>query len=121
MRKSIYTLRMIYTWWKGTQISKFYDVPDKELIGYGHTLLRQGFERGISLKRQIMVYTIFLDNLKDRKDKNKPIRRSDHNYGMNCLMALVKLKVIDLDDAEDGIFRSCPKLIKRKRKLPLHN
>ena len=66
-----------------------------------------------------MVYSIFLDNLKDRKDKNKPIRRSDHNYGMNCLMALVKLKVIYLDDSADGIFRQS--LIKGKRKGSLHN
>ena len=110
---------MIYTWWKGTQISKFYDVPDKELIGYGMTLIRKGLERGVNLKRQIMAYSIFLDNLKDRKDKNKPIRRSDHNYGMNCLMALVKLKVIDLDDSDDGIFRQS--LIKGKRKGSLHN
>ena len=102
---------MIHTFWKGTLISKFYEVSDDELMKLGSQLVEQGVRRGTPIKTQVKVYTSFLDNLKDRKTKKKPIRRTDHTFGLHSLCALVKLKIISLDDDLDGILNQ-----KKRRK-----
>lgn len=97
---------MLYTYWKGTLLSKFQEVDDKECLEYGKKLIEHSIRREkISIKTQIETYIYFLDSIKKRKDNKQPIYRSDHLLGYHTLMALCYLKVIDLDDVEDGIFR----------------
>ena len=92
---------MIYTFWDGLLISKFKAVEK----GLEYNLIKRGLLEGRSLDKQILVYKNFLDIIKDRKLNNKPIRRSDHNFSLYCIMALIKLKVIEEeDDPLNGLY-----------------
>ena len=94
---------MIYTFWRGLLISKF-KATEKDLDQLGYKIIKKGLEEGRSLDTQIVVYKHFLDTIKDRKVKKLPIYRGDHNFGLYCLMALIKLKVIDKDCPENGLY-----------------
>jgi len=100
---------MILTFWQGTYLSKFKDFKKSkdrdEMFTKVNRLIIQNFRDNISMKDQIDVYTQFLNNIKDRKDKKKAIYRSDHIFCLHCLFALVKLKVIEEeDDPLNGFF-----------------
>tara|TARA_R110000824_G_scaffold136868_5_gene300792 strand:- start:55 stop:369 length:315 start_codon:yes stop_codon:yes gene_type:complete len=103
---------MILTFWDGVYISKWRRIPRRELIELGGNLILTGLKEGVSLDKQIVFYKYFLDTLKDRKIKKKRIYRSDHQYGLSCMMALIKLKVIEEeDDPNNGLYRH-PKQIR---------
>jgi hypothetical protein len=104
---------MIYTFWDGLYISKFHNIDKKELNNLGYNLIKKGLEEGRSIDIQIGVYKHFLDCIKDRKLKRRPIYRSDHNFGLYCIMALIKLKVIDEDEELNGLYY--PPKLRRKR------
>lgn len=95
---------MIYIFWDGLYISKFHKIKKKELYDLGYKLIKKGLEEGRSIDTQIEVYRYFLDTIKDRKLKKRPIYRTDHNFGLYCIMALIKLKVIDEDDDLNGLY-----------------
>ena len=95
---------MIYTWWKGTQLSKFYNITEEECLQHGKDLIEGGIRRNHYIKLQIQTYTLFLNGLKRRKINKQPIRRSDHTLGFHSLMALCYLKIIDIDDYNNGLF-----------------
>tara|TARA_R110002012_G_scaffold11804_1_gene52787 strand:+ start:65 stop:421 length:357 start_codon:yes stop_codon:yes gene_type:complete len=100
---------MILTFWQGTYLSKFKDFTKSkdrdEMFTKVNRLIIQNFRDNIPMKEQIDVYSHFLNNIKDRKDKKKAIYRSDHIFCLHCLFALVKLKVIEEeDDPLNGFF-----------------
>lgn len=109
---------MIYTWWKGTQLSKFFSISEEECFQHGKDLIEGGIRQNISVKSQIRTYLLFLNNLKRRKDNNQPIYQSDHRLGFHSLMALCYLQIVNIDDGDTGVFfapaTSCPR-IKRKK------
>tara|TARA_R110000803_G_scaffold171408_2_gene234355 strand:- start:733 stop:1059 length:327 start_codon:yes stop_codon:yes gene_type:complete len=101
---------MIYTYWKGTIISKWEEThTETDLLKIGSDLIMTGLKDGVSIQKQIEGYKRFMDGIKKRKDEKKPIRRTDHNMGLFALMALVKTKQIDFDDDNDGIFIQGPR------------
>ena len=109
---------MLYTYWKGTLLSKFQEVDDIECLEYGKTLIEHSIRREkISIKTHIQTYIYFLNCIKRRKYNKQPIYRSDHLLAYHSLMALCYLKIIDLDDVEDGILR----VSQKSRKTSLSN
>ena len=97
---------MIYTWWKGTQLSKFFTITEKECLEHGKDLIESSLRKNIPIKQQIGTYTLFLNGMKRRKDNKLAIRRSDHLLAFHSLMALCYLKIVNLDDYDTGIFIS---------------
>ncbi len=72
----------------------------KTLQGY----LNQGEEliyksKGIPIKVQIKTYLLFCNEIYSRKKNKLSIRRSDHIFFLNCLSALMRLKIIDNDES----------------------
>ena len=53
---------------------------------------------GIPILEQIKNFSRFCSAIYFRKIQNKPIYRTDHHLFLCCLMALLRLKVIDNDD-----------------------
>lgn len=104
---------MIYTWWKGTQISKFIEIPEEECLSMGKKLIEKSIRDNIPIKDQIYTYHHYLNAIKRRKDNKQPIRRSDHLFAFHTLMALAYLKIINIDDDDTGLFYS-PKKKKPK-------
>ena len=95
----------VYTFWDGLYISKFKVKNKKELYDRGNDLLLTSLKEGHSLKYQALVYKKFLDQLCDRKLRKESIWRSDHNFGIMCLMALIKLNYVEeQDDPERGLY-----------------
>ena len=107
---------MLYTFWKGTLISKWKNISDKECLEFGKSMIEKSIRKNINIKDQIHTYTYFMNLIKRRKENKQPIYRSDHQLAFHSLMALCYLKIINLDDDRDGIFRS----IKSNRKLSLN-
>lgn len=65
--------------------------------------LQQGEEliyksKGIPIKLQIKTYLHFCNQIYNRKKNNLAIRRSDHIYFLNCLTALLRLRIIENDE-----------------------
>ena len=106
---------MLYTFWKGTLISKWLEITEEECLEFGRKLIEQSLRKNINIKDQIHTYTHFMNLIKRRKDNKEAIYKSDHQLSFHTLMALCYLKITDLDDPENGIL-----LIKRKRKLRLN-
>ena len=107
---------MLYIYWKGTKISKWYETPEKECLEHGKNLIEQSLRQGISIKQQIFTYNKFMNILKRKKDNSESIKRSDHLLGFHTLFALAYLRIIDLDDPDSGSLT-----IRRKRPLIKHN
>jgi hypothetical protein len=99
---------MIYTFWDGLLISRFFETDINNLA---YPLIKKGLEEGRSIDTQIKLYKHFLDTIKDRKLKRRRINRTDHNFALYCIMALIKLKVIEEDEPLNGLYYSP----KRKR------
>ena len=71
---------MIYTYWKGTILSKWDEThTETQLLKIGSDLLLTGMKDGVTIPKQIAGYRRFLDGMKKRKDEKKSIRRTDHN------------------------------------------
>lgn len=86
-------------YYKGLLISSYPLSKFKTLNKY----LNQGEEliyksKGIPIKSQIKMYTHYCNVIYLRKKENKPIYRQDHIYFLNCLTALLRLRVIDNDE-----------------------
>lgn len=86
-------------YFKGQLISSYALTKKKTLQAY----LNQGEEliyksKGIPIKIQIKTYLHFCNEIYSRKKNNLAIRRSDHIYFLNCLTALLRLRIIDNDD-----------------------
>jgi hypothetical protein len=54
--------------------------------------------KGINIKKQIKMYLYFCNMIYTRKKNNLPIYKSDHIYFLNCITALLRLKIIDNDE-----------------------
>jgi hypothetical protein len=101
----------ICLYFKGKLISSFPLSVKKTIDKYfiqGEELIYQS--KGIPIKLQIKTYLHFCNMIYNRKINNKPIRGSDHIYFLNCLMALLRLRIIE-DDELNGF------LICKKKKL----
>lgn len=96
---------MLYTFWKGTLLSKWDEVKDEECLKYGKDLIEHSIRENIPIKKQIETYIHFLNCIKRRKDNNQPIYRSDHQMAYHSLMALCYLQIINLDDDTCGILK----------------
>ena len=86
-------------YFKGLLISSYPLTKKKTLQAY----LNQGEEliynsKGIPIQAQIKTYLHFCNAIYSRKKNNQPIRRSDHIYLLNCLTALLRLRIIDNDE-----------------------
>ena len=86
-------------YFKGLLISS-YPLTKKKTL---HAYLNQGEEliyksKGIPIKVQIKTYLHFCNEIYSRKKNNLAIRRSDHIYFLNCLTALLRLRIIDNDE-----------------------
>lgn len=89
-------------YFKGLLISSFPLTKKKTCQAYlnqGEELIYQS--KGIPINIQIKTYLYFCNMIYNRKRNNKPIRRSDHVYFLNCLTALLRLKILE-NDIEDG-------------------
>ena len=89
----------ICLYYKGLLISSFALTKKKTLERY----LQQGEEliytsKGIPIRIQIKTYIHFCIQIYNRKKKNLSIRRSDHIYFLNCITALLRLRIIDNDE-----------------------
>ena len=89
----------ICLYYKGLLISSFALTKKKTLERY----LQQGEEiiyksKGIPIRLQIKTYLHFCNQIYRRKKNNLSIRRSDHIYFLNCLTALLRLRIIDNDE-----------------------
>ena len=87
-------------YYKGLLISSYPLSKKKTLERY----LNQGEEliyksKGIPIKAQVRTYLHFCNEIYSRKKNNLAIRRSDHIYFLNCLTALLRLKIIDNDES----------------------
>ena len=86
-------------YFKGLLISSYPLSKKKTLQAY----LNQGEEliyksKCIPIKVQIKTYLHFCNEIYSRKKNNLAIRRSDHIYFLNCLTALLRLRIIDNDE-----------------------
>ena len=86
-------------YFKGLLMSSYPLTKKKTLQAY----LNQGEEliyksKGIPIKAQIKTYLYFCNQIYLRKKNKLPIRRSDHIYLLNCLTALLRLRIIDNDE-----------------------
>ena len=89
----------ICLYYKGLLISSFALTKEKTLERY----LQQGEEliyssKGIPIRLQIKTYLHFCNEIYRRKKNNLSIRRSDHIYFLNCITALLRLRIIDNDE-----------------------
>ena len=86
-------------YYKGLLISSFPLTNKKTIDAY----LYQGEEliyksKHIPIKLQIKMYLQFCNVIHNRKKNNKAIYRSDHINFLNCLTALLRLKIIENDE-----------------------
>jgi len=89
-------------YYKGLLISSFALTNKKTIQAYlnqGEELIYQS--KGIPIKTQIEMYLHFCNIIHNRKKNNQAIYRSDHINFLNCLTALLRLKII-YNDIEDG-------------------
>jgi hypothetical protein len=86
-------------YYKGLLISSYPLSKFKTLDKY----LNQGEEliyksKDIPIKTQIKMYIHYCNMIYLRKKENKPIYRQDHIFFLNCLTALMRLRIIDNDE-----------------------
>jgi len=106
----------ICLYFKGKLISSFPLTKKKTVDKYfnqGEEIIYQS--KGIPIKTQIKTYLHFCNLVYLRKINNQPIRRTDHIYFLNSLMALLRLKIID-NDIEDGELNGFMVFPKKKKK-----
>ena len=101
-------------YYKGKLISSFPLSTKKTFQRYcnqGEELIFKS--KGINIKTQIKTYTHFCNMILNRKNNNQPIRRSDHIFFLNCLMALLRLKIIDNDELNGYMIFKKPKIVNK--------
>jgi hypothetical protein len=90
----------ICLYYKGLLISSFPLTKRKTLDAYlqqGEELIRSS--KGIPINVQIKTYLHFCNMIHSRKNNNESIRRGDHIYFLNCLTALMRLRIIHNDES----------------------
>jgi len=65
----------------------------------GNLLILESFKSNIPIKSQIYTYLYFCNQLFTRKKNKLGIYRSDYELFLNCVFALIKLKILDEDDS----------------------
>jgi len=103
----------ICLYYKGLLISSFALTNKKTIQAYlnqGEELIYQS--KGIT---QIKMYLQFCNIIHNRKINNKAIYKSDHINFLNCLTALLRLKIIH-NDIEDGELNGYMVFQKKKKK-----
>ena len=86
-------------YYKGLLISSYPLTKKKTIDRYlyqGEELIKTS--KGIPIKIQLKTYINFCNIIYNRKKRNDPIYRQDHIFFLNCLTALLRLKVIDNDE-----------------------
>lgn len=104
-------------YYKGLLISSFALTKKKTFERYqyqGEYLILESMKENFKIKQIIYTLTYFCNMIYNRKINKQPIRRSDHEYFLSCLFALMKLKIIDNDDSNGYLIMPRPKLSKLK-------
>ncbi len=89
----------LFFYYKGFLFSSFPLTKKKTVERYlfqGEELIYKS--KGIPIRVQIKTYLRFCNEIYSRKKNNLSIRRSDHIYFLNCLSALLRLRIIDNDE-----------------------
>ena len=73
--------------------------------------------KGIPIRIQIKTYIHFCNMIYDRKKNKQAIRRSDHIYFLNCLFALLRLKIIENDESNGYLIMKSKKKINQNKVL----
>jgi hypothetical protein len=87
-------------YFKGELISSFPLSNKKTLELYfqqGEELIRKS--KGVPIKLQIKTYLHMCNMVCNRKKNKQGIRTQDHIFFLNCLFALMRLKIIDNDES----------------------
>tara|TARA_R110000822_G_scaffold309719_1_gene439982 strand:- start:318 stop:674 length:357 start_codon:yes stop_codon:yes gene_type:complete len=101
-------------YYKNVLISGFGLSKKKTLEAYlyqGDHLIKQS--KGINIKDQIKMYIHFCNVIHKRKLNKQRIQYEDHIYFISCLSALLRLRIIENDDANG--FLVCPRKPKNKK------
>lgn len=102
-------------YYKGLLISSF-PLSDKKTFNryeyQGTHLIMKS--KGIPIKLQIKTYIHFLNTIYIRKKNNQAIRKSDHIFFLNCLFALLRLKIIDNDESNGYLIMKKKKVNRNK-------
>lgn len=70
--------------------------PFERYMNQGEAIIRES--KGIPIKTQIKAYIHFCNMIYNRKKNNQAIRRTDHIHFLNCITALLRLRIIENDD-----------------------
>jgi hypothetical protein len=103
-------------YYKGLLISSFPLTKKKTFKRYeyqGQYLILKSMREKLNIKQIIFTLTHFCKLIHIRKKNKKPIRRSDHEYFISCLFALLKLKIIDNDESNGYLVMPSKKSILR--------
>ena len=105
MIRNKYTLLVF---WKKEVISTF-EIHDKDVLDevklyeiYGEPLMRDGFQRNVSIKSQIKLYKYYLNELYKKVKNDEDIPDSDNTLSLCAILCLIKMDQIYNED-EDGI------------------
>lgn len=88
-------------YYKGLLISSFALTNKKTFEKYqyqGQHLILKCMKENFNIKVMIKAFIEFCNIIYRRKYNKQPIRRSDHEYFLSTLFALIKLKIIDNDE-----------------------
>ena len=89
-------------YYKGLLISSFALTNKKTFEKYqyqGQHLILKCMKENFNIKVMIKAFTEFCNIIYRRKYNKLSIRRSDHEYFLSSLFALMKLKIIDNDES----------------------
>lgn len=75
----------------------------------GNLIILESLNANISVKFQIYTYLLFCNKILRRKKDGLSIWRSDYEMFLNCMFALIKLKILDEDD--------CVLIVKKKKRV----
>ena len=93
-------------YYKGLLISSFALTNKKTFEKYqyqGEYLILKCMKEDFNIKVMIKAFTEFCNIIYKRKYNKQAIRKSDHNYFLSTLFALLKLKIIE-NDSQNGFF-----------------
>ena len=99
-------------YYKGLLISSFSlskREPFERYMNQGEAIIKAS--KGIPIKTQLTAYTHFCNMIYNRKKNNQPIRRSDHIHFLNCITALLRLRIIENDELNGYM------VFKKKKKI----
>lgn len=79
----------------------------------GNLLILKSLKENIDIKSQLYTYILFCNRILKRKKDGLSIWRSDYEMFLNCIFALIKLKILDEDD--------CVLIVKKKKSIKKYN